>query len=149
MKIAVKYGVLIALGAIAWVVVAHMIVPNPSSSIHTLGAAVFFNFLQFAGIFLGINEKAKEAGSKLSFKEALKTGVSISFVFALVTCLFFALTLFFIGSRMLAAEAAPAEPMAQVVAKAFAGMFLGPMILGLIYSTIISFFVAKRRSEAA
>jgi Protein of unknown function (DUF4199) len=147
MKIALKYGVLISLGAIAWIVVAHMFVPNPSSSVHTLGAAVFFNFLQFAGIFLGISQKAKETGSKLSFKEALKTGISISFVFALVTCLFFGVSLFFIGSRMLAAEAAPAEPMAMVAAKAFAGMFLGSIILGLIYSTIISFFVAKRRSE--
>lgn len=147
MKIAIKYGLLIALGAILWVMLTHYLVSDPASNVHTLGAAVFFNVLQFAGIYAGVNSKARETGGRLGFKEALKTGVSISFVFALVTCLFFLAGLAFMGSKMLAAEGGPAEPIAQVAAKAFAGMFFGTLILGLVYSTIISFFVAKRLSS--
>jgi hypothetical protein len=30
---------------------------------------------------------------------------------------------------------------------AFIGLFIGAMVFGLFYSTVISFFLAKRRSE--
>jgi hypothetical protein len=53
-----------------------------------------------------------------------------------------------VGTRWLASEPGAAEaPMSQVLAGAFLGLFLGAMLFGLIYSTVISFFLAKRRSE--
>jgi hypothetical protein len=149
MRIILKYGLLIALGAIAWVVVTHLLVRDPRSILHTLGAVVVFNVLQFAGIYLGMSARKREAGKKLHFKEALKTGVLISLVYAFLTSLFFAAALLIVGSKMMAAEGAPNEPIAQVAAKAFAGMFFLPLIFGLVYSTIISFAVAKRFSENA
>ena len=43
MKIPLKYGLLITLGLILWVVIAHTLVPNPNSQVHQLGATIFFN----------------------------------------------------------------------------------------------------------
>ena len=149
MRIGLKYGLLIALGAIAWVVITHYLVRDPQSILHTLGAVVVFNVLQFAGIYLGMSARRREAGKKLYFKEGLKTGVLISLVYAFLMSLFFAAGLLIIGSKMMAAEGGPNEPITQVAAKAFAGMFFLPVIFGLVYSTIISFAVAKRFSENA
>ena len=75
MKIALKYGLLITLGVIAWVVVTHLLVPDPRSPVHNLGAGVFFNLLEIAGIYLAINTTRNESGGQLSFKSGVKTGV--------------------------------------------------------------------------
>lgn len=147
MRIALKYGLLIALGAIAWVVITHVLVRDPRSMLLGLGAVIVFNVLQFVGIYLGISAKSRKDGHKLTFKESLKTGVTISFIYALAMALFFAGALLIIGSKMMAAEASSTEPIAQTAAKAFAGMFFLPLIFGLVYSTIISFAVARRFSQ--
>jgi hypothetical protein len=42
-----------------------------------------------------------------------------------------------------------ARPTTIVLAQAFAGLFIGSLVLGLIYSTVISFFLAKRPGESA
>ncbi len=147
MRIALKYGLLIALGAIAWVVITHVLIRDPRSMLHSLGAVIVFNVLQFAGIYLGISAKRRQGGRRLTFKESLKTGVAVSFVYALATSLFFVAALLVIGSQMLAAEGSSTEPIAQTAAKAFAGMFFLPLIFGLVYSTIISFAVARRLSD--
>ena len=42
---------------------------------------IFFNVLQFAMIYLGIKALEREKGDDLRFKEGLKTGVGISFVY--------------------------------------------------------------------
>ena len=149
MKLALKYGLLIALGAIAWVVISHVLVRDPRSMLHSLGAVIVFNVLQFVGIYFGISAKSREAGARLTFKESLKTGVAISFFYALTMAVFFVGALLIVGSRMMAAESSSTEPIAQTAAKAFAGMFFGPLVFGLLYSTVISFVVAKRFSEQA
>ena len=61
MKIPLKYGLIAALGLIAWIVVVHWFIPNPQSNIHTLGAPIFFNVLHFAVIFLGLKALEREA----------------------------------------------------------------------------------------
>ena len=77
----------------------------------------------------------------------LKTGVAISFVYALTATLFFVGVVAVVGTKWLASEPAAAEaPMSRVMTGAFIGLFLGAMLFGLIYSTLISFFVAKRRT---
>jgi hypothetical protein len=40
-----------------------------------------------------------------------------------------------------------ANPTAIHVAKAFAALFVSALVFGLFYSAVISFFLAKRRSE--
>jgi hypothetical protein len=150
MKIPLKYGLLAALGLIIWVLASRTLVANPNSLVHTLGAPVFFNLLHFVMIFLGLKALEREKGDKPAFKEAVKTGVSIAFVYALTASLFFVGVVLVIGTAWLASEpgATGSIPMRELLVQAFAGLFLGTLIFGLIYSTVIAFFVAKRRSEA-
>jgi len=148
MKIPIKFGLLITFGVMAWVLIAHSLVTNPQSLVHTLAGPVFFNILQFIMIFLGLKALEREKADKLTFKEGLKTGAAISFVYALTISLFFIGVLVVVGTKWLASEPGMANmPVARVAAQAFAGLFVGSMILGLIYSTVISFFLSKRLSE--
>lgn len=135
------------MGVAAWVLIVRTLVTDPTSYVHTLGSPIFFNILHFAMIYLGLKALEREKCDSPTFKEGLKTGVWISFVYALTISLFFVGVVLFVGTRWLENEAAPAEPISQVAAKAFAALFIGAMVLGLIYSTVISFFLAKRQSE--
>lgn len=148
MKIPIKYGLITALGLIIWVLVAHALVANPTSSVHTLFGPIFFNVLHFTMIFLGIKALERENGDKPRFKEAVKTGVSIAFVYALTASLFFVVVVLVAGTQWLAVEpGAAATPTRLLLLQAFAAIFFGSVFLGLIYSTVIAFFVAKRLSQ--
>lgn len=150
MKIPLKYGLLTALGLIAWVLVTHALIANPQSPVMQTGTPIFYNILLFIMIFLGIKASERERGEKPIFKEALKTGVSIAFVCALTATLFFVGVVVLIGTRWMGGERGAATmPAWMLMVQAFAGIFLGTMIFGLIYSTVISFFVAKRLSQQA
>jgi hypothetical protein len=99
-------------------------------------------------IYLGLTALRREKGERPTFKEGVKTGVAISFVYALTTALSFVVVLAVVGTKWLASEPGAAnEPASRVAAKAFLGLFLLAMLFGLIYSTVISFFLAKRQSE--
>lgn len=148
MKVALKYGLLITLGVAIWIIVAHTLVPDPSSKVHTLGAGVFFNLLEVAGIYLGIKAKGKEAGGALTFKDGLKTGVSIAFVYAVTVSLFFVGVIAFLGTKLMHMDPSmTTQPMSRIVLGAFAGLFIGALIFGLFYSAVISFLLAKRLSQ--
>jgi uncharacterized membrane protein len=150
MKIPLKYGLLTTLGVMAWVLVVRATIKDPLSTIHTLGSPIFFNVLQFVMIYLGLKALEREKGDRPTFKEGLKTGVAISFVYAISAALFFAGVLLVIGTKWLASEpGAATQPASVTAAKAFAGLIVITMIFGLVYSTVISFFVAKRQSEDA
>ena len=150
MKTPLKYGLVVAAGLIAWVLIAHNVVSNPKSPVHTLVGPIFFNVLQFAMIYLGVKALEHEKGDRPTFKEGLKTGVAISFVYGLVGSLFFAVLVAVMGTRWMANEPGPAgSPMWVSVLVAFLLFFFGVQFLGLFYSTVISFFLAKRRSEDA
>ena len=147
-KIALKYGLLITLGVIAWVVVAHLLVPDPRSPVHNLFAFVFFNLLEIAGIYFAINVVRNESGGALNFKRGVKTGIATALVYALTSCLFFVVAILTVGPRLMAGEpGAEYLPVWQVAAGAFVGLFVGSLVFGLIYSTLISFFLAKRKGR--
>jgi Protein of unknown function (DUF4199) len=147
MKIALKYGLLITLGAIAWVIVAHLLVPDPRSPVHSLGAGTFFNILHITGIYFAIRSLRNEAGSELAFKKGVKTGMATAFVYALSFCLFFVIALFVVGPKLMASEPGAGNmPLWRIALGAFVGLFLGSLLFGLIYSTLISFFFARRRA---
>jgi hypothetical protein len=149
MKIALKYGLIIIVGLMAWTIVAHTLVPNPQSTIHNLGAFSFFNLLHFAGIYLGIKELERVKMERPTFKEGIKQGVAISFVYAIGASLFFVGVLLVIGTKWMAAEALhPSIPMWAIALRAFGGLIVLTMIFGLVYSTLISFVLAKRLSSA-
>jgi|SRR6185503_5673567 len=148
MKIPVKYGLLITLGLMAWVLITHSLIADPRSLVHSLGAAFFINVLQFAMLYLGLKAREHEKGDRPTFKEGIKTGVAISFVYGLSASLFFAGVIPILGTKWIATEAGELDaPMSRVILVKFLGMFVGALILGLIYSTVLSFFLAKRRSE--
>jgi len=148
MKIPLKYGLLITAGVIVWVLITHSLVANPQSLVHTFGAPVFFNVLQFAMIYLGLKALEHEKRDAPTFKEGLKTGVAISFVYGLTSSIFFVILRVIVGTKWLASEPGAANlPLWRIMLGAFLGLFLGAMLFGLIYSTVVSFFLAKRRSE--
>ncbi len=146
MKIALKYGLLITLGVIAWVVIAHLLVPDPRSQVHNLGAGIFFNLLEIAGIYLAINTRRNETGGQLNFKSGVKTGIATAFVYAITSCLFFLVAILTVGPKLMASEpGAETMPVWQVALGAFIGLGGFALIFGLVYSTVISFFFAKRQ----
>jgi len=149
MKTSLKYGLLIALGAMAWVLIAHFTITNPASIVHQLGTPIVFNVLQFALTYLGIKSVEREKGDRPTFKEGLTTGVGISVVYAFALALFFVVVLAVVGTKWMAVEpgARPGAVSRAQIAQAFVGLFFLAVIFGLIYSTVISFFLAKRRSE--
>lgn len=148
MKIAIRYGLIITAGMMAWTIIAHTLVPNPQSNVHSFGAFTFINLLHFACIYLGIKALERETGTKPTFKEGLKQGVAISFVYAVTSALYFVCVLLLIGTKWMAGEALrPDMPMWVVGLQAFGGLIVFTMIFGLVYSTLISFVLARRLSS--
>jgi Na+/H+-translocating membrane pyrophosphatase len=143
MRIAIKYGLLITAVVAVWVIVTHFLFPiSPDSKLNML-APVLFNLAAIIAIYLGIKEKRAE--TEMNFKEGLKTGISISLAYAISACLFFFVALLIAGPSMLANEPmAATHPFWQVVLIAFGGMIFFSLILGLVYSTLVSFFLARR-----
>ena len=146
MKLALRYGLIITAGIMAWTIVAHTLIPDPRSIVHSFGAFTF-NLLHFAGIYLGLRALEREKNQKPTFKEGMKQGVAISFIYAVTAALFFAGVLLVVGTKWMAAEAAnPDLPMWLVALQAFAGLTVMSMIFGVAYSAVISFFLARRLS---
>jgi hypothetical protein len=99
-------------------------------------------------IYLGLKALEREKGDRPTFKEGLKTGIGISFIYALTISLFFVGVIAVVGTKWLMSEPIAGEaPMSRVMTGAFIGLFIGALVFGLIYSTLISFFLAKRRSD--
>lgn len=148
MKILLKYGLLITLGAIVWVLIVHYTITNPASLVHQLGTPIVFNVLQFIMIYLGIKSVERERGDRLSFKEGIQTGFGISFIYGVTLSVFFGIIIAVMGTKWLAVEQGAGEAPRSQIAGAFFGLFLSALVFGLIYSTVISFFISKRQSES-
>jgi hypothetical protein len=147
MKLAIRFGMPITVGVMLWTIIAHSLVPNPQSIVHSLGAFTFFNILQFTCIFLGLKALEREQRTKPTFKTCLKQGVSISFVYAVTSALFFVGVLLIIGTKWMGAEVGVGVPKWVYILQAFAGLVVLSMLFGLVYSTVISFVLAKRLSH--
>lgn len=126
--------------------IAHLLVPNPCSSVHVLGPIVFFNLLEIAGIYVGMGARKRESDGELPFKIGLKTGMAITLAYGITSCVFFLIFIAVVGSKAMCPQPGM-EHLAfwQIAALAFVGQFVGAVFLGLIYSTIIGFFLASRR----
>lgn len=146
MKIAIKYGLSITVVVVLWVLVTHFLFPlAPESKVNML-APVLFNLASMVAIYLGINASAGKG--ELSFKQGIKTGVAISLVYGISSSLFFLIAILLAGPGLMANEPmAQNYPMWQVALGAFAGMFFGALILGLVYSTVISFLLVRSRKD--
>ena len=145
MKIALKYGLLVTAVVAAWVlIVRYGLGVGANAKINTLGF-ILFSLAQIAAIFLGIMARSAELDEAVSFKEGLRTGVAISFVYGASACLFFLIEYLVAGPKLLLSDSGAATgPLWQTATKAFAGLFFGALFFGVFYSTIISFVLAKR-----
>ena len=144
-KLALQYGLIITVGVMAWVIIAHVLVPDPRSPVHSIGAMAFFNILHFVVIYLGITALGRLMGERASFKQSVKMGVWISFVYGITAALFFVVVLMLVGTKWMAGEPGAQQLPTRVVAlQAFAGLLIGAILFGLIYSTVIAFALAKR-----
>ncbi|HKV37299.1 MAG TPA: hypothetical protein VJP89_23350 [Pyrinomonadaceae bacterium] len=147
MRIPLRYGLLTAFGFIAWVLVTHSLISNPQSIVFRLTGPLS-SILHFAMTYLGLKALEREKREPPRFKEALKTGVSIAFVYGLTASLFFVVALFGFRVDWLASEPmAETTPKSLLLVGAFAAMIVGAVLLGLLYSAVIGFFLARRRSE--
>lgn len=109
------------------------------------GPAVFFNVLEFGGIYLGLSARKRENGGQLQFKAGLKSGIGIAFVYGIASCLFFLALLGVAGTGLMCLDPAMrALPIWKFVVLAFVGQFGGALILGLVYSVLIAFILAAR-----
>ncbi len=115
----------------------------PESKANIL-APILFNLAAIVAIYLGI--KASAVNGELRFKQGIKTGMAISLVYGISSSIFFFIVFLFVGPRLMANEPMTQNyPMWQAALAAFAGMFFGALILGLVYSTIISFMLVRAR----
>ena len=145
MKIALKYGLLITLVVVLWIVIVRLWLGLGGGPVGQICAFGLFNVVTILAIFWGIKERKKDLNDDLSFKEAVKTGMAISLVYAISSCLFFMIEYLVAGPKLLISEAGPqTTALWQVVVVAYAGLFFGSLIFGLIYSTLIAFFLARR-----
>lgn len=144
MKIAMKYGLSITFVVILWILVTHFLFPLAPESKANILAPILFNFTAIVAIYLGI--RASAASGELNFKQGIKTGLAISLVYGISSSLFFFIVFLFVGPKLMANEPMAQDyPMWQAALAAFAGIFFGALILGLVYSTVISFILVKAR----
>jgi len=147
MKIPLKYGLIITLIVIAWVVIVRLIANVGPDSKLTLLAPLIFNLAAFISIFAGIRERKRELGDRFTFKEGVRTGTGISFVYAISACLFFFIQFLISGPKLLMSDVGPTNrPLWQVALMAYAGLFFGALVFGIIYSALSSFVLAPQRA---
>jgi hypothetical protein len=150
MKIALKYGLLITLVVVLWIVIVRLWLGTGGGPQGRIISGVLFNAVAILAIFLGMRERKRELDGALSFKEGIRTGMAISLVYAISACLFFMIEYLVAGPKLLLSEAGPQNgPLWQVAAMAYAGLFFGSLIFGLIYSTLIAFFLARRSGRVS
>jgi hypothetical protein len=148
MKIALKYGLLITFVVVIWIVIVRLWLGRGAGTQGQVLSGVLFNAVAILAIFLGMRERKQALHGALSFKEGVKTGMAISLVYAISACLFFMIEYLVAGPKLLLSEAgAQTGPLWQVAAKAYAGLFFGSLLFGLIYSTLIAFFLARRLGQ--
>jgi hypothetical protein len=137
MNVSIKYGGIIAIGVIFWVLVSNYIFhPDPNS-----GAASFtillFNVLPIVCLYLGINEKRKITEQQFVIGQGVATGLSIMAVYIVIASLFFIV----MGPRLLAQQSA--SPEQASVWQHLAGFIFTALIGGLFYSALISFVIKR------
>ena len=145
MKIALKYGLLITFVVVLWIVIVRLWLGRGGGAQGQIISGLLFNATAIFAILLGMRERKKALGGAMRFKEGVKTGMAISLVYAISSCLFFMIEYLIAGPKLLMSEAGPqTTALWQVVVVAYAGLFFGSLIFGLIYSTLIAFFLARR-----
>jgi len=143
MKIALKYGLIIAAVVAFWVLADHLVLhtSGPGSRAAFLTPLVL-NLVQLSVIFFGIRAWRQHNNGRLTVRQGIGSGLSISVVYAVLICIFFLVYYLWVGPRLLENEPASIaddRPAKYVLLAAFAGLSFGALLGGLIYSAVISF----------
>src|SRR5262249_17384069 len=152
MKIAVKFGLIITVGVAIWVIADHFLLHISGGGNAAFLTPVFFNLLQLTVLFLGIRARRQENRDRLTVGQGIWCGLAISLVYAITASIFFLAFYLIVGSKALQNEPGafgPDRSERYVLMQAFAGLFFGALIAGLIYSTVISFGLRTLPQAAA
>src|ERR1044072_199773 len=137
MKIALKYGIPVALIIAAWVALKHFVLHITGPSAQFADMAVF-NFTAMVGLGLGIKERRVVNGNSLTFWQGLATGNSIAITYAILTSAYFAILLLTPVGRGLMQQEGETS-----IVKAFVGLLVGMVLFGTILSALISLVMKK------
>jgi hypothetical protein len=137
MKIALKYGIAVALVIAAWVAVKHFVLHLESQDAQIADIAIF-NFAAIVGLLLGIREKRATNGGSLTFGGGLITGISIAVTYAILTSAYFMILLAVVGPRLMQQEGETS------MVKAFLGVSFGFALFGTVFSAMIALLLRKQ-----
>jgi hypothetical protein len=136
MKITLKYGIAVALVIAAWVALKNFVLHFEGPAAKGADFAIF-NLSAILALFLGIREKRALNGGSLSFGDGLKTGVWIAIAYSVLVSLYFAVLLLLVGPRLMQQAGHTSY------VSAFAGLFIGLVLLGAVFSAVVSFILRK------
>ena len=136
MKIALKYGIGVALVIAAWVALKHFVLHLEGANAQFADIAVF-NFTAIVGLMMGIKERRLANGNSLTFGQGFMTGMSIAVTYAILTSLYFVFLLAVVGSRLMQQEGETSH------VKAFLGVSIGFAMFGAVFSAIISLVLRR------
>lgn len=136
MKIALKYGIAVTLIIAGWVGLKHFVLHLEGPSAQFADVAVF-NLTAIVALLLGIREKRLANGDSLTFFEGLKTGILIAITYAILTSSYFVILLAVVGPKIMQQEGETSY------LKAFAGVSIGFIFFGVIFSAMIALVLKK------
>jgi hypothetical protein len=136
MRIALKYGIAVALIIAAWVALKHFVLHFEGPSAQVSDVAIF-NLTASVALLLGIKERRLGNGDKLTFGDGFKTGLSIAITYAVLTSLYFVFLLALVGPKLMQQEGETSY------VKAFAGVSIGFTLFGAVFSAVIALVLKK------
>jgi hypothetical protein len=136
MKLALKYGIFVAVVIAAWVVLKHFVLHLESTPAQ-IADVVIFNLTAITGLTLGIREKQTTNGGSLTFGERWFTGIKIALTYAILTSAYFAILLATVGPKLMQQEGETS------MVKAFLGISIGFALFGAFFSAIIALVLRK------
>src|ERR1051326_642848 len=136
MKLTLKYGLGITVVIAVWVALKHFMLhlEGPAAQLADL---FVFNLAAISGLVLGMREKRAANGGSLTFGDGWKTGVSIAVNYAVLTSLYFLFLLAAVGPKIMQQEGETSY------VNAFAGVSIGFVLFGAIFSAIIALVIRK------
>src|SRR5258708_24592725 len=137
MKLAVKYGIAVALTIAAWVALKHVGLQLEGPRAQIADVAVF-NLSAIVGLSLGIGARRTANGGWLTFVQGWKTGISIAVTNSILTSLYFLFLLALVGPKLMQQEGETSY------VKAFLGASVGFALFGTVLSAAIALFMKRK-----
>ena len=138
MKIALKYGIPVALLISLWIAFKHRVLHLESQQAAWVDMLIF-NGSSVLALFLGIRERRITNDDSLTFGEGLTTGVLIAVIYSIGTTAYFALEIALAGRGMMAQNGETS------MVGAFAGVSIGFLVIGAVLSAVISLLLRTKR----